>query len=67
MKIKFVLCRVFLISSYFSIIPLISLSMDLFYIFNKSLLSKNRSKTSALKILKFCIAFILKIKEFQQC
>ncbi len=67
MKNIFVLCRVFLISLYFSIIPLISLSMDLFYIFNKSFLNKNRSKTSFLKTLNFCIAFILKIKEFQQC
>ena len=67
MKNKFVLCRVFLISLYFSIIPLIYLSMGLFFIFNKSFLNKTRSKTSSLKTLDLSIAFILKIKEFQQC
>jgi len=67
MKNKFVLCRVFLISIYFSIIPLIFLSMGHFFIINKSLLNINQSKVSFLKKLNFNNAFILKIKEFQQC
>jgi len=41
--------------------------MGHFFIINKSLFNNIQSKISSLKTLKFKNAFILKIKEFQQC